>query len=84
MKNSGFTVFLDRRLEALHGQDTVNRPLLSADSRAETDARIDRLYAERHEKYAACADLTLDPDADGAAERIAQAYMRFIETGDRP
>ena len=84
MKNSGFTVFLDRRLEALHGQDTVNRPLLSADSRAETDARIDRLYAERHEKYAACADLMLDPDADGAAERIAQAYMRFIETGDRP
>ena len=81
MKKSGFTVFLDRKLAALHGQNTLGRPLIAADTPEETDRKIDALYFERHEKYAACASLTVDPDEDGAAERIAQAYLRWLESG---
>lgn len=81
MKNSGFTVFLDRKLERLHGQETKGRPLIAADTPEEVNANIDRLYFERHEKYAACASLTVDPDEEGAAERIAQAYLRWLESG---
>ena len=74
MKGSGRIVFLDRALEKLHGQSTVNRPLLAAGTPEETDARIDRLYCERRDKYLACADLTVDPDEEGAAERIAEWF----------
>ena len=81
MKYSGVTVFLDRSLEKLHGQNTVNRPLLAADSEEEVNANIDRLYRERHDKYLAAADITVDPDSEGTAERIAEAYLRWIENG---
>lgn len=81
MKCSGTTVFLDRRLERLHGQNTLNRPLLAADTREQVDANIDRLYNERHEKYAACADITVDPDEPGAAERVAEHYAGWKEYG---
>lgn len=81
MKYSGFTVFLDRKLEALHGQETKGRPLIAAETPEEVDANIDRLYYERHEKYLACADLTVDPDEEGAAERIARAYLKWVEYG---
>lgn len=77
MKNSGFVVFLDRALEALHGQNTRNRPLIAAAEPEEVNARIDRLYRERRDKYAACADITLDPDEPGAAERAANAYEGY-------
>jgi shikimate kinase len=75
MKGSGVVVFLDRKLSALHGQNTVNRPLLRADSAEEVDEKIDRLYYERHEKYAACADLVIDPDEDGAAEKVLEFFL---------
>ena len=75
MKNSGVIVFLDRALGKLHGQNTVNRPLLAAETPEETDEKIDRLYNERHDKYLACADLVIDPDEDGAAEKIAEFFL---------
>lgn len=78
MKNSGFTVFLDRKLAALHGQDTKGRPLIAAPTQEEVDANIDRLYHERRETYLAAADVTLDPDEPGAAERIAELFMRRL------
>jgi hypothetical protein len=46
-------VFLDRKLSALHGQNTAIRPLIRGASPEEVDRNIDRLYNERHEKYAA-------------------------------
>ena len=76
MRYSGVTVFLDRALDKLHGQATNNRPLLAADTPEEVDANIDRLYHERYEKYEACADIKLDPDAEGAAERAAGFYLK--------
>lgn len=75
LRGSGVVVFLDRALDKLHGQNTKNRPLLAADSIEETNAKIDRLYNERREKYLACADLAVDPDEEGAAELI----LGFIE-----
>ncbi|MCR5809073.1 MAG: chorismate mutase [Clostridiales bacterium] len=75
MKGSGVIVFLDRKLEALHGQNTVNRPLLRADSPEEVDKNIDRLYRERRDRYAACADITVDPDAEGAAEKVLEFFL---------
>lgn len=79
MRYSGVTVFLDRKLEKLHGQRTKGRPLIAADTPEEVNANIDRLYHERHEKYVECADLTLDPDEEGAAERIAGFYKKWTE-----
>ena len=76
MRYSGVTVFLDRALDKLHGQATNNRPLLAADTPEEVDTNIDRLYHERYEKYEACADIKLDPDAEGAAERAAGFYLK--------
>ncbi len=78
MKTSGFTVFLDRKLSALHDQNTRNRPLLAAATAEEVNANVDRLYRERRERYLACADLVIDPDEEGAAERIAEAYRKLI------
>ena len=74
MKCSGIIVFLDRPLERLHGQNTRNRPLLKGD----VNANIDRLYALRYEVYKNCADLIINPDEDGAAERIAEYYSNAI------
>ena len=74
MKYSGLTVFLDRKLENLHDQNIVNRPLLRGASREEINKNIDRQYHERHDRYAACADLTVDPDSDDAAGKIAEFY----------
>lgn len=68
-------VFLDRKLSALHGQNTAIRPLIRGASPEEVDRNIDRLYNERHEKYAACADLTVDPDEDGAAEKVLEFFL---------
>lgn len=84
LKNSGVTVFLDRSLDKLRGQSTRGRPLLAAPTREETDEKIERLYYERHEKYLACADMTLDPDSGCAAERIAEAYNKLTNHGDSP
>ncbi len=77
MKTSGFTVFLDRRLSALHGQRIKDRPLICAATREETDRKIDRLYHERREKYLSSADLVLDPDEPGAVERIAEEFSKL-------
>lgn len=74
MRYSGAAVFLDRALDRLHGQATKNRPLLAAATVEEINANIDRLYYERRDRYASCADFKLDPDRDGAAERIAEFY----------
>ena len=71
MRYSGVTVFLDRAPEKLLGQNTVNRPLLRGATPEETNERIMKLYKERRDRYAAAADLTVDPDAADAAETIA-------------
>ena len=78
MKYSGVSVFLDRSREKLHGQNTRNRPLLAAETREEVDMKIDRLYDERRDKYIACAALSLDPDGEGAAEKIAEFYKKIL------
>ena len=78
MKYSGVSVFLDRALDKLHGQNTKNRPLLAAQTMEEVNANIDRLYNERRDKYLACARLSLDPDSEGAAERIAEFYKEIL------
>lgn len=75
MKGSGVIAFLDRKLPALLGQNTENRPLIRAATPEETDAKIAALYAERHDKYAACADVTVDPDEPGAAEMVLKYYL---------
>lgn len=79
MKHSGVTVFLDRKPEKLLGQNVVNRPLLRGSTREETDRRILAQYAERHDKYLALSDLTVDPDDPSAAEAIAEFYLKLIE-----
>lgn len=75
MKGSGVVVFLDRKLSALHGQKTANRPLIRGASPDEVDRNIDRLYHERHDKYAEIADLIVDPDEDGAAEKVLEFFL---------
>lgn len=75
MKNSGVTVFLDRKLERLLDQTTTNRPLLAGD----VNGNVRRLYAERHSGYAAIADVVIDPDESGAAERAAALIKEFIQ-----
>ena len=77
MKNSGVTVFLDRSLEKLLGQSTVNRPLLREGG--DIDANIKRLYDERHDRYAGLADITIDPDIEGAAEMLAESVRSIID-----
>ncbi len=79
MKHSGFTVFLDRAPEKLLDQNIVNRPLLRGGTREEINERIMKQYKERHESYKAIADLVIDPDAEGAAERIADYYLERIK-----
>ena len=74
MKNSGVTVFLDRSLERLYGQKTSNRPLLAGD----VDANVRKLYGERHGRYAEIADITIDPDETGAAEKAARLIEGFL------
>ena len=71
MRYSGITVFLDRAPERLLNQNILNRPLLRGKDQEEINAKILRQYGERHDRYAACADLVTDPDAEGAAESIA-------------
>ena len=77
MRASGAAVFLDRALEMLYGQDTTGRPLL----RGDVDANIERLYYERRGTYSETADLTVDPDAPGAAEAIAEFFEGWTENG---
>lgn len=79
MKYSGITVFLDRAPEKLLDQNIVNRPLLRGKTREEINERIMKQYKERHESYKAIADLVIDPDAEGAAERIADYYLERIK-----
>lgn len=81
MRSSGVTVFLDRKLERLHGQRTQGRPLIAAYTPEETNRKIDALYHARRERYLAAADIVVDPDEPGAAERIAEAYLRWVESG---
>lgn len=83
MRGSGMVVFLDRSLEALHGQSTAGRPLIAAETEAEVNAKIDALYHARRATYLSCADLTVDPDSEGAAERIAEAYIKLIDQWGR-
>lgn len=66
MKNSGVTVFLDRKLEALLGQSTKNRPLLRRGG--DVNANITALYNTRRSGYIAAADIIVDPDAEGSVE----------------
>ena len=72
MHASGTVVFLDRALEKLYGQDTFGRPLLAAETQEQVNANIERLYRERRPVYVEAADITVDPDAEDAAERIAE------------
>lgn len=76
LQNSGVTVFLDRRLEALLGQSAQNRPLLREGG--DINANITRLYNERHDKYKALADVVIDPDEVGAAEKLAESIKDYI------
>lgn len=79
MKSSGFTVFLDRAPERLLGQNIANRPLLRGENQEEIDKKIMAQYLERHEKYLACADFSIDPDEDGAAGRILEGFRAFLK-----
>ncbi|MBO4383946.1 MAG: chorismate mutase [Clostridia bacterium] len=79
IKHSGVTVFLDRKPEKLLGQNTVNRPLIRGTTPAETDEKILLLFNERHDKYSAAADLTVDPDEPGAAEAIKAFYLECMK-----
>lgn len=74
LKNSGVTVFLNRRLSALLGQSVKNRPLLAGD----TEKRITALYNERLPKYLSIADITLDPDAPDAINRLTEQYEKLL------
>ena len=42
------------------------------------NAKIDALYHARRATYLSCADLIVDRDSEGAAERIAEAYIKLI------
>lgn len=79
MRHSGFCVFLDRDIERLVGQSTVNRPLLAASTKEESEMKLRTLYSERREKYLALADMTVDPDSDGAAERVINAFENAVK-----
>ena len=79
IKSSGAVVFLDRKLEKLRGQNIANRPLLRGGSKEEIDRNIDRLYEKRHGRYLELADLVIDPDEDGADEKILTFYRNRIE-----
>lgn len=74
MKASGYTVFLDRRLEKLYGQRISNRPLIR-----EGDEAIKRLYDERHECYKSVADFIIDPDLPDALERITEFSKSVLD-----
>ncbi len=74
MRFSGLTVFLDRALPNLLGQNLTNRPLLSAGG--DPDANITRLYYERRPKYISAADIVLNPDKEGAAQELAEAIRQ--------
>lgn len=73
MKFSGKIVFLNRKIERLFHQKVKNRPLLR-----EGPAAIRKLYSERIHTYLKSADFVIDPDAPGAAERIARFYLKSI------
>ncbi len=76
MRGSGLTVFLDRRLENLLNQKTVNRPLLREGGDAMISCNITRIYNERHDAYAAAADISIDPDAPDAVKAIIEFYTQ--------
>lgn len=78
IKRSGAVVFLDRKPGKLLGQNTENRPLIRGLTREETDRKILAQYEERHEKYLALADLTVDPDDPGAIGEIKDFYLETI------
>ena len=76
LKNSGVTVFLDRKLESLLDQSVRNRPLLAGN----VNENVRKLYEKRHDRYAAIADIIIDPDEKGAAERIAREVEELLKT----
>ena len=77
MKQSGVTVFLDRRLDALLGQNTKNRPLLREGG--SVDENIKRLYEERRPRYLRAADITADPDAPDALAIISERIRSALQ-----
>lgn len=74
IRSSGFTVFLDRKLDQLLNQKLRNRPLI----REGKDAII-RMYNERRGAYISNADYIDNPDSRGAIGRIISSYRRFID-----
>ena len=79
IRASGFCVFLDRDIEKLVGQSTLNRPLLRAETAEESEKKLRALYEKRRESYYGLADAVLDPDEAGAAERAAEAYLNAVK-----
>ncbi len=78
IKNSGLTVFLNRRLERLLLQKTVNRPLIRGDGAPQSvRENIIRLYNERRPLYEALADITVDPDAPGTIGCIKLRFKKI-------
>ncbi len=73
MRNSGYTVFLDRRINRLINIDTENRPLI----RGGGDKLI-RLYRKRKPLYRECADFTVDPDVPGLYINISSWFEKQI------
>lgn len=70
MRGSGTVVFLDRALERLLGQSTVNRPLIAGSTREESDEKLTRLYRERREAYQRAAHFSVDPDSPDALDKV--------------
>lgn len=73
IRSSGYTVFLDRKLDELLNQKLRNRPLLRDGKEA-----IIRLYNERRSSYIQNADYIDNPDSRGVIGRIISSYKRFI------
>lgn len=73
IRSSGYTVFLDRKLDDLLNQKIRNRPLLREGKEA-----IIRLYGERRSSYIQNADYIDNPDSRGIIGRIISSYKRFI------
>ncbi len=71
LKNSGLVVFLDRDIECLIRAKVKNRPLIRGGAEA-----VLRLYSERIDAYRAAADLTVDPDSEGAVRTVVRAYRQ--------